>query len=245
MRSLSEYSASISLVGILILLGLGLLATTTNARYDNKSALKALDGFPDQIGDGDGVWIAVRDVGVPSKQERILELSSHVSREFRRLGSHPPILATLFIAYCEDARTMAGHHPPHCYPASGWLAKDTDTGVLTVLREDGRAIDCRLYEFRRDPIGEVLLTVVNGFFAAPGDFSATLNEASEALGSVFFGRRGLFQFQILFQDTRPGVDVMMYAEELLRGIPSDVFDHAFGVEDTEILVDGNVRGVDS
>ena len=245
MRSLSEYSASMSLAGIAILLGLGWFATTTDARYDTDSALKALEGFPDQIGDGDGVWIAVRDVGVPSRQERTLELSSYVSREFRRLGSHPPVLATLFIAYCEDARSMAGHHPPHCYPASGWLAKDAEAGVLTVLREDGRAIGYRVYEFRRDPIEDVGLTVVNGFFAAPGDFSATLDEASEALGSVFFGQRGLFQFQILFQDIKPGVDVMLYAEELLKGIPSGVFDLAFGVEEPGILVDGNVRGVDS
>ena len=245
MRSLSKYPASISFASIALLLVLSWITTSTDARYETDSALEALEDFPDQIGDGAGLWIAVRDVGVPSRQERILDLSSHVSREFRRLGSHPPVTATLFIAYCLDARTMAGHPPPHCYPASGWSMKTDGTTRSTVVREDGRTIDCTVYQFRRDPINDVDLTVVNGFFAAPGTFSATLDEASEALGSVFFGRRGLFQFQILFQDLKPGVDVMLYAEELLRGIPGDVFDLAFGREDTEILVGGNGRGAES
>ena len=245
MRSFSGYSATISLACITILLGVGWFTTTTDARYDTDSALKALENFPEQLGDGDGLWIAVRDVGVPSRQERILDLSSHVSREFRRLGSHPPVLATLFVAFCIDARTMAGHHPSHCYPASGWVAQDDGVTVSTVMREDGRDIECRVYEFRRDSVNDVNLTVVNGFFAAPGDFSATIDEAFEALGSVFFGRRGLFQFQILFQDLKPGVDVMLYAAEILRGIPSDVFDLAIGLDAAEIRLGGNPQGADS
>ncbi len=242
---MNSYSASISLAVIVTLLGLGWFTTKTDARYETDSAVEALEDFPVQLGDGAGIWIAVRDVRIPSSQERLLDLSSYVSREFRRLGSFPPVTATLFVAYCVDARSMAGHHPPHCYPASGWLMQGDETKTSTVLREDDRAVRYSVYKFRRDPTKKVDLTVVNGFFNRPGIFSATLQEASDSIGSGFFGRKGLFQFQILFQDLHAEADVTKYTEELIQGIPSAVFDLAFGRGNVEATVAENVRGAES
>lgn len=245
MRLLSRYPATVSLSILTALLGLSWFTTRSDARYESSSALNALVDFPDQLGGGDGIWIAVRNVSIPSSQERLLDLSDYVSREFRRLGSYPTVTATVFIAYCMDARTMTGHHPPHCYPASGWSMQAEETMTSSFLRKDGRSVEYCVYQFHRDPIKKKNLTIVNGFFAHPGFFAATLEEASEQVGAVFFGRKGLFQFQILFQELESGADVKRYAEELMQGIPSSVFDLAFGIDEIQASTIENARGAES
>ena len=115
----------------------------------------------------------------------------------------------------------------------------------TVVREDDRIVNYSVYKFRRDSTSKTVLTVVSGFFNRPEFFAATLEEASESIGSVFFGRKGLFQFQILFQDLHAEADVTEYTEELIQGIPSAVFDLAFGHGNVEATVAENVRGAES
>ena len=236
MQPLSRYSASISLAAIVVFLGIDWVASKTDASYESDVKSKALGDFPRQLGEGDGIWVAVRDVRIPSNQERMLDLSSYVSREFQRLGSFPSVTATLFIAYCVDARTMAGHHPPNCYPASGWLFREDETVRSAIIREDDYVVNYSVYQFRRGPAETKALTIVNGFFTAPGFFTATLEEATEHIGSVFFGRKGLFQFQILFQDLGVEADVSRYAGELINGIPSTVFDRAFDRSENEVAI---------
>ena len=245
MKVLGSYAASLSLATIATLIGGRWLASETDGGYTSEYVVDALDDFPRQIGEGNGIWIAVRDVQIPSSQERMLDLAAYVSIEYRRIGTNPPVLATLFIAYCPDARTMSGHHPPHCYPASGWTMHENETVRSAVVRKDSRVVEYSVYRFQRNPTRDLDLTVVNGFFAHPGVFKATLEEAAEHIGPVFFGRKGLFQFQILFQGLSVEVDVTRYADELIRGIPSSVFDITFGRSESDTAVGEKVRGVES
>ena len=229
--------------GIGIILLAGLLAANSMMKRDFKKIevqpiIEALENMPPQLHSESGVWIRLREVSVPTDQSRLLDLNAFSSGEYRRLGSYPPITATLFIAYCRDARSMMGHHPPKCYPASGWRQVGPASN-FAISRSDGREIKAAVYKFTRHQADERELFVVNGFFAAGDFFGATLEEARDVVQPSLLGGQGLFQFQILLQDVGLTADVEEYAREIIRGIPPAVFDVSVGSPSVQ---DGEVSG---
>ena len=194
--------------------------------------------IPGQLIGPAGTWIRNRSVPVPSSQARILDLSAYFSCEYLRLGGFPSVTATLFIAYCNDGRSMVGHHPPNCYPSSGWLMDVAETRSLEVARRDGKTISAKIYRFSREGYLADNLQVVSGFFTSGGLFFGTLDEILEVVQPTLLGGSGLFQFQILLQGGYSNADVEGYAIEILEAIPEVVFDQAIGTPEFERDVDG-------
>jgi hypothetical protein len=185
---------------------------------------QALENLPPQLGEEKIVWIQTREVAVPTGQAQLLGLSAFLSREYRRLQTFPSVTAILFIAHCADSRSMSGHHPPNCYPSSGWTLNDDQNFVWKITRPDGKIMEAKAYFFTRTGDLANQLWVVNGFFLSDNFFAATLEDAEQIAKPSLLGGTGLSQFQILLQGDFRAADVRKYGTELLQGIPSSLFD---------------------
>lgn len=96
--------------------------------------------------DADG-WEG-QEVPIPQSATDLLRPNALVSRRY--VHATRGVSGTLLIVQCRDARDMAGHYPPRCYPGNGWLAsqerafEDTQIGGRTFRkynfsRQTGRA----------------------------------------------------------------------------------------------------------
>ena len=75
---------------------------------------------------------------------------------------------SLVIVFSPDARDLAGHYPPVCYPNAGWLR----AGEQVVHIETGpHTIEAISYRFNRPAgaDGSVVGTVATSFFIVPGN----------------------------------------------------------------------------
>lgn len=184
----------------------------------------AILGIPKVLQASDRVWIATREVPIPTGQAEMLQLSAAVSREYRRIGRSPAIEATLFLSKVDDARLMTGHHPPICYPASGWALEGVgDPNGFEFERQDGVVVRYQIYRFTRasGPVSE--LVVVNGFWTDEGVPSSSIDLAISNSLRNDSGRIGLSQFQILFQRFHSAADLHDCVVELLEAFPKAVF----------------------
>ena len=226
--AIDRFSPAVALVMLLIMLMIGMRIITRTDPAMSQPIREVLASIPQRLNWGESTWVQSGDVPVPSNQEKLLDLNAHFSKEYLRLGSFPAITAILFIAYCADARSMSGHHPPNCYPSSGWIMDSSQTKTFEVTRLDGRSVKTCAYQFLRERGGTQNLTVVNGFFSPEEFFASTLEGAREVVRPSLLGGMGLFQFQILFQGVYSEADIEEYASEIIGGIPKNVFDVTVG-----------------
>ena len=207
---------------LLLLLSVRILLEDGSDAESSASVQQSLDSIPRQLRSPHGTWIFSRDVPVPSTQAELLGLTSFASLEYQRAGSFPPVFATLFIAYCDEIRSMAGHHPPNCYPANGWEMIESEGGPLDFTHSSEGVIKGQLYKFSRKAADKTDLWIVNGFFDGKGAFVNRLEAAESLAAGSVFSSKAMFQFQILFQGDFRDVDIEKYAGEILGGIPGSV-----------------------
>lgn len=189
----------------------------------------AFERLPRSLGE-DRQWVRVRDDEVPPTQANMLGLNAYVSRVYQRLGTGG-VRATLFIANSDDARAMAGHHPPNCYPASGWRLDVSSVQDMVITNSLGVDVPIRLYRFFGGVDQAAQWWVINGFLLPDGRAVATLEETRDLSARAATSRLGLTQFQIVFQGALPVTDVLRYAGELLGAIPEELYLAVGGVRD--------------
>ncbi len=211
----------------MVVLGGGLvweLGRETESYPERELAIQSeLNQFPDRLGIA-GQWVAVQDVPVPSNQTSMLGLVGHVSRQYQRLGTSPPLRAVVFVAHARDARSMAGHHPPNCYPASGWLA-DTDAETeFALTNASGTELRYRLYRFSRGDGEEVQVWVGNGFLAPGHGATSTLAETKSVSERAATSRLGLTQFQIVLPGALGRDAATAHLEEIIGALPETLYD---------------------
>lgn len=221
LRHINGLAIPLSIILLLSFFGLEFQVRARDSASFVRQVEKVFDSMPKKLQSDSAVWLQRRVVPVPSSQVDILALNAAISREYVRLGTFPTAAATIFVAYCDDARSMEGHHPPVCYPASGWSLLGDSSEGFSVQHPRAEELKCTSYRFRK---GDLELSVVNGFFCAPNFFAATMEEAREVVKPSLLGGQGLFQFQILFQGPLSGPDLKQYASEIIRSIPRMVFD---------------------
>lgn len=108
---------------IVAVLCLALLAAIGISQWSAPSAQDAqpyhqrvsqvVQGWPHEL----GVWSGV-DEPVPAAATELLAPNAVLHRTYRDHAAGRS--ATLMIVQCRDARNLAGHFPPICYPAHGW-----------------------------------------------------------------------------------------------------------------------------
>lgn len=162
-------------------------------------------------------WLFIEEVPIPTSQSKMLDLNAQISRRYQLLRETPTTQVTIFVAHTNDARAMAGHHPPNCYPSSGWIRyPELDREIFSEL-PDGSELAMRYYVFGRGD-GPTGVQVVNGFILPGGSMVSTLAEASSVMKDASESRLGLVQFQFLFSGSLSPDRVRILAQDLAESL---------------------------
>jgi hypothetical protein len=175
--------------------------------------------FPYQL----DAWYG-EDVPIPTSAEEILRPNSLVSRRYRRLNGTETIVIAFI--HCSDIRDMLGHHPPHCYPASGWSQGSYGTSDLAI-KLAGETVLMRAYRFRRlDQIGIEQQQTVLSMFLLPD--SRRVIDMGDLSGPSSKGRRssamGVAQLQLVFRGNPTNDTLAVLASDLLTHVPRSLID---------------------
>jgi hypothetical protein len=168
-------------------------------------------------------WVGA-DCPLPAGAAEILMPTAVLSRRFAELGTGRR--ATLGIIHCGDVRDMHGHHPPSCYPASGWQPRPEGHDRVRLSFGEAR-FDASLYRFSStDATGARREVSVVGFFVLPdADGGDSLTSDMSALRSraalLDISRLGVGQIQIVIDGWPPVAEVEGIADELLAIVPAD------------------------
>jgi len=189
-----------------------------------------------------GEWIGEEQPLAPAAVE-LLRPNASLSRSYRRIGSDDR--AAISLIHCSDARDMAGHYPPICYPAHGWSLSrlgdgSLDGGIGTppspkvedgfesielVLR-DGRVVPLRVYRFSRlgEGLAEIKMTILSAFILPDGGWGSDLGVIRDAQSRRRVSREGVAQLQVLFAGWPSTDAVTEPAKSLLGALPPAVLD---------------------
>ena len=178
-----------------------------------------------------GNWVGT-DCPLPAGATEILMPTAVLSRRFVELGTGTR--ATLGLIHCGDVRDMHGHHPPTCYPSSGWLPREAGSGgargdghdtVDLVL--DGDRFTASLYRFSAtDSSGARREVSVVGFFVLPEatageSYTSDMTALRSRAAKLEISRLGVGQVQVVMDGWPPALEVQRVANELLQLVPAE------------------------
>jgi EpsI family protein len=106
------------------------------------------------------------DVAIPTETLKVAGNDDYLSRLFRRGGNGE--WATVYVAYTARPRTMLGHQPEKCYPATGWVHDGTEK--ISITAEGGQVIPCLLHRFHKPEPYRHDMVVLN-YYVVNGEFT--------------------------------------------------------------------------
>lgn len=175
----------------LVLLGIGLLR-------NNPANIERVDSYHEHVRtlietipvDVNG-WSGQK-VPLPQSATNLLRPNALIARRYVHLERD--LQATLMIVQCRDARDMAGHFPPRCYPANGWLTQEETTDPLVEVSGQ----EMRRYAFHR-VAGRVERDIfVYNIFALPtGELTVSMGDVRRLSADYEYRLLGAAQIQIL------------------------------------------------
>lgn len=194
------------LVGLMFLEGASRRAAADASAFHD-AALASIRSIPYEIGEWKGT-----DIPMPASAIALLRPNAMLARAYRNPTTGER--ATLLIVQCRDARDMAGHYPPICYPGSGWVAEGEVR--QRSLRVDSLELNARRYEFRRASFDRDHSATIYGFFAVPGagypdDMPSIRKVAADYTATPF----GAAQIQVVFNDRLTADREVAIVHELL------------------------------
>lgn len=139
-------------------------------------------------------WVG-KDQEVPREAQVLLRPNLIISRHFvnGRTGEQ----ANLLVVQCKDARDIAGHWPPNCYPAQGLVLEHSEPRTWTV---GGTVYEGREYWFA-DPFRPGQERVVSNFLIIPdGRAVADMKAVRDATGDYELRYFGAAQVQVLTEE---------------------------------------------
>lgn len=164
------WSAGLVAGVLLVVLGLFGAPPTVDAsaaRQHHADATRAGELVPFTF----GAWVGA-DVPVPTSAEDLLKPNVLISRAYENMDTGESV--SLLIVQCTDARDLAGHYPPVCYPAHGL---EPGTAVAMNWRIAGHEIPAMRYSFSEQDVTSRSVTVVDNFMALPtGRFGRDMDE---------------------------------------------------------------------
>lgn len=166
----------------------------------------------------EGKWIGedARDK-IPREAQQLLRPNAILSRTYTAPGE--PAMHVLVI-HCGDARDMIGHYPPICYPSSGWLALEPQTGVDRSLQVLDHTFPMREYCFSRarNFAGEDVIRVFNTFVLPDGLVTPNIEAINRQSERLAVTTRGVAQVQVITMATVPLDKAQAAVAELLNGM---------------------------
>ncbi|QNN24906.1 exosortase-associated EpsI family protein [Planctomycetales bacterium ZRK34] len=184
---------------LLALMLLGALGAETMRRPQPEAAdpyharvAAAAEDLPKQIGD----WVGTDE---PIRRAAVQMLKPNVIYNRVYYNSRTGQRVVVLIVQCKDARDIAGHYPPICYPGSGLNEQAREPFDRTL---DNVTIHGMQYVFASDAFGSQRLTVDN-FILVPDhevvrDMKAVYARAWDFLKRFF----GAAQVQVVFSDPK-------------------------------------------
>ncbi len=149
---------------------------------------KVVEAIPQRVGD----WVGL-DQEIPRSAVKLLRPNVLFHRQYRNLRTGG--VATFLIVHCKDARDLAGHYPPNCYPANGWTQesqrpRDWNINDLPVTGTE--------YEFSRTSLtGETRIVVMNFMVLPNGQILRGMERVRHAASDYTRRFYGAAQFQLL------------------------------------------------
>ena len=139
-----------------------------------------------------GAWRG-EDAPVPTAAITLLRPNAALSRRY--VNTESGTAFQLWVVHCGDARDMAGHYPPVCYPNSGW----SQEGSREVQFEPENDLPGMEYTFSQMIAGRNRQLVVANLILLPNGQPATTLEDLRELESDYRNRyRGAAQLQFVF-----------------------------------------------
>ena len=199
------------------------------------SIAQQISEFPFQM----GRWVG-QDVQIPTSAQKILRPNGLVSRRFSRYGTDGSL--TFALIHCIDLRDMHGHHPPRCYPASGWSIKKEQLDDRVGREENLRILiggfeaDMSVYRFwRADQVVSRNDMVVVSIFITP--MAGMVNDMAvlQELGAISRGASslGVAQIQLLFDQDLPIEELRETVGEFLSNMPRDLMENLMSFPETD------------
>lgn len=142
-------------------------------------------------------WVG-SEVPLPQSATNLLRPNALMARDY--VNEDRGVSATLLIVQCADARDMAGHFPPRCYPANGWLSIDEDGPQRVVV--DGQVMN--RYQYHRVAgRNEREISVYNMFALPTGGTTTSMEDVYRLSADYQYRSFGAAQVQIVIDG---GVD---------------------------------------
>ncbi len=187
-----------------------------DARVNSAEVL--IDAIPYRL----GAWAGI-DVAFPEGVLEILHSEAATSRAYTHLTSGDQ--ASFSLVFCGDVRDMLGHHPPSCYPRSGWEVGPDPTTRLSV-RVGSRRADANIFRFRMVTSEGVERKIsVLGFFVLPTvGFTADAQLVSDAAMRRAISAQGSGQVQVVMDGWVEASRIKAVAEDLLGAMPASTFE---------------------
>ena len=197
---------------------------------------KQISEFPYQI----GRWVG-QDVVIPTSAQEILQPNGLISRRFTRYGGNGTL--TFALIHCIDLRDMDGHHPPRCYPASGWSINQeypTEESETIDVRIGDVRTEMSVYRFKQGgPVESGNELTVVSVFVTP--MAGMVNDMAvlQDLGSMGRGASslGVGQIQLVMSGDVQRTDLKKIVDDFISNIPRDLIRNMMSFPDTEELKD--------
>lgn len=146
---------------ILLLTGLGAqtlsLPTARDAEPYHRRVREAAASLPMSVDE----WVG-SDIPVPAAAVSLLRPNVLLHRRFTSKSNGET--ADFLLVHCRDARDMAGHYPPVCYPAHGWVEAGRRQVEWNI---DGKVIPGMSYQYTRVFEGKSVTYEVNHLMMLP------------------------------------------------------------------------------
>lgn len=154
-------------------------------------------------------WVG-RDVPLPQSATNLLKPNAIVAREY--MNQDRGVIATLMIVQCKDARDMAGHYPPVCYPANGWIQADDMVG-----RKIDSGEELTVYGFHR-VVGRVEreMTIYSLFALPTGVLTGSMGDVRKLSANYTYRKYGAAQLQVLINGDISPADHQWILEDMYQ-----------------------------
>ena len=155
-------------------------------------------------------WVG-QQVPLPQSAVKLLDPNALVARQYFHAGRG--LTATLLIVQCRDTRDMAGHYPPQCYPASGWMESEDNPTQMYPLGD----YTLRKYSYHR-VAGQVErdITVYSLFALPTGELTTSMREVRRLGGDYDYRKYGAAQLQVVLGGDIAPEDHAWILDEMFR-----------------------------
>ena len=191
--------------------------------------------FPYQVGG----WVG-RDVVVPTSAQEILKPNGLVSRRFSQYGRNGSL--TFALIHCIDIRDMNGHHPPRCYPASGWSLNNEPSSRMETIDVRIGDIETNMSVYRFKQGGQLEssseLTVVSVFMTPMTGIVRDMSGLQE-LGSLGRGASslGVGQIQFVFAGDLTNAELHEMVNDFASDMPGELLKNMMSLPEVDELED--------